>query len=248
MSKIIIANWKMNLSIAKSVDFIKRLKRNQNQIVLAAPYTFLPQLSKNLNLKKYQLAAQDVSQYEQGAYTGEVSAKMLKELNCAYCVVGHSERRIYFQETDQMINQKIQQLLNVKIKPILCIGENFRQRKKKLTKRIIKAQLEICLKGVKDPHGLVLAYEPIWAISTFQKGKNKHSVNIKDILEVNKYLKNTITQKYKSKAKQVKITYGGSVNPENCQEILNQDLIEGALIGGASLKVSKFNDIIESIK
>ena len=247
MNKIIIANWKMNLSIKKSLEFIKHIKLSKNKVVIAAPYTFLCELSKKVAKKKIKLAAQDVAQFEEGAYTGEVSAEMLKRIGCSYCLVGHSERRIYFKESDEMINQKILQLLDEGISPVLCIGENVIERRKKLTKRVLKKQLKLALKDVKMPSKILIAYEPIWAISTFQKGKIKRSAEIKDIIDAHLYIKKVLKSLYKKKAVKVKILYGGTVKPQNAKEILSLKEVDGALVGGASLKSSSFNAIIQSI-
>jgi triosephosphate isomerase (TIM) len=248
MSKIIIANWKMNLSIEKSLEFVKKVNKTKHIVGIAAPYTFLCEMKKALAHKKIKLAAQDVAKYEEGAYTGEVSAKMLKKLNCSYCLVGHSERRVYFAETDTNVNEKIKQLLNHRIKPVLCVGEKASERNKKLTKRVLNKQLKIGLKGIKNVENMIVAYEPIWAISTFQKGKNKQSASMSDIVEVHQYIKNLLEEMYKAKGTKIKVLYGGSVKPSNSKEILSLKEVDGALIGGASLKVSSFNDILHSVK
>lgn len=240
-TKVIIANWKMNLSINEGIKYIKALKKGKAEIAIAAPFTFLADLKKNIGNKKIKLAGQDVSRYEVGAYTGEVSANMLKEAGCAYCLVGHSERRIYFQENDREINQKVKNLLQYKITPIICVGENAEQRKKGLTKQIIKAQLLAALQGIKNVP-LIIAYEPVWAISTFQKGKNVKSAGIFDIIAIHNYIRSLLETKFMN----IRIIYGGTVNPENSQAILSLKEVEGALVGGASLKVSSFNAIIQS--
>jgi triosephosphate isomerase len=246
--KLIIANWKMNLSIKKSLEFVKKVKKTKNQVGIAAPYTFLCEMQKALAHKKIKLAAQDVAKFKEGAYTGEVSAKMLKKLNCTYCLVGHSERRIYFSENDKNVNEKIKQLIANGIKPVLCIGEKASERNKKLTKRVLNKQLKIALQGVTNIDKVIIAYEPIWAISTFQKGKNKKSATMDDIIEVHQYIKKVLTSLYKNKASKVKILYGGSVNPANSKEILGLKEVDGALVGGASLKNSSFNVIIQSVE
>jgi triosephosphate isomerase len=245
--KIIIANWKMNLSIKQALDFIKKLKSFNNKAIIAAPYTFLPELAKKTSKIKFELAAQDVSQFEQGAYTGEVSAKMLKEVRCAYCVVGHSERRIYFKETDQIINQKIKRLLEQNIKPILCIGETDQERKENLTKKVLRNQLKSGLKDIININKILIAYEPVWAISTFQKGNQKQSAEINDINEAHLYIKTVLTDLYGNKADKIKVLYGGTVKPQNSQEILSLNQVDGALVGSASLKISSFNAILKSI-
>lgn len=241
MSKIIIANWKMNLSVNQGIKYVKALKKNKSEVVIATPYTFLTALHKALIGKSIKLSAQNVAPFEEGAYTGEVSAKMLKEAGCSYCLVGHSERRIYFKETDSEVNQKAKNLLANKITPVICIGETADQRKAGLTKQVLKSQLAAALKGIKN-EPLIIAYEPVWAISTFQKGKNVKSANVNDIISAHNYIRSLLFD-YKDK---VKVIYGGTVNPQNSREILSLKEVDGALVGGASLKVSSFNDIIKN--
>jgi triosephosphate isomerase len=172
MSKTIIANWKMNLSVAQSLQFIKKIAKTKNEVVIAAPFTFLCELNKRLKNKRIKLAGQNVSQFQSGAYTGDVSAKMLEEEGCAFCLVGHSERRIFFKETDTEINKKI--------------------------------------------------------------------------IEAHTFIREILARINKKQAKSVKILYGGTVNPENSQQILSLKQVNGALVGGASLKISSFNVIIKS--
>lgn len=243
-----MANWKMNLSIKKSLEFVKKIRKTNHQVCVAAPYTFLCELNKALAHKKVKLAAQDVAMQEEGAFTGEVSAKMLKKVGCKFCLVGHSERRVYFNETDKSVNEKIKQLLDHGIKPVLCVGENSAQRNKKMTKRVLNKQLNNGLQDIKDIDKVIIAYEPIWAISTFQKTKIKKSATLEDIVDVHQYIKNILISSYKKKGEKIKILYGGSVKPSNSKEILSLKEVDGALVGGASLKVSSFNAILESVK
>ncbi|OGY41715.1 MAG: triose-phosphate isomerase [Candidatus Buchananbacteria bacterium RBG_13_36_9] len=246
MKKTIIANWKMNLSVAKSLQFIKKIAKTKNEVVIAAPFTFLCELGKHLKNKKIKLAGQNVSQFESGAYTGDVSASMLKEEGCTYCLVGHSERRIYFKETDAIINKKIKQLLNKQIKPVLCVGENLAQGKRGQTHQVIKRQISAGLKGIKKISSILIAYEPVWAISTFQKSKIKQAATVLDIIEAHSFIKEILININKNQGKSVKILYGGTVNSGNSRQILGLKQVDGALIGGASLKISSFNDIIKS--
>jgi len=246
MKKVIIANWKMNLSIKQSLEFIKKIAKTKNEVVIAAPYTFLCEMGRHLKRKKIKLAGQNVSQFASGAYTGDVSAKMLKEEGCAYCLVGHSERRIYFKETDIEINDKIKQLLNYQIKPVLCVGENLAQRKKGQIHQVLKRQITLALKKVKKISEILIAYEPVWAISTFQKGKIKQAATIIDIIEAHTFIREILAKMNKNQAKSVKILYGGTVNPQNSRQILSLKQVNGALVGGASLKFSSFNAIIKS--
>ncbi|MCX6740058.1 MAG: triose-phosphate isomerase [Candidatus Parcubacteria bacterium] len=240
MSKIIIANWKMNLSVKEALSFLAKIKSSKNEVVLAAPYTFLGELAKHQR-PDIKLGAQNVSQYEQGAFTGEISASMLKEQGCTYCLVGHSERRIYFLESDYMINQKIKNLLKLHITPVICIGENARDRKRGITKKILKKQLQIALKGIKNR--VIIAYEPVWAISTFQKGRVKIAASTADIAEMHGYLRKLLSSMGKAGTK---IIYGGTVNLLNSADIMSLKEVDGVLVGGASLKINNLNGIINN--
>lgn len=239
--KIIIANWKMNLTPKESQKFIHSIKNRKSETVIAAPFTFLSGMSVLAKKNKIKLAGQNVCQFNEGAYTGEISAKMLKEAGCSYCLVGHSERRIYFKETDAQINQKVKNLLAQKITPIICIGETAEERKTGLTVQVLKKQLMGALAGIKNA-SVVIAYEPVWAISTFQKGNKVKSAGLDDIISAHIYIK-SLLKAYKAK---IRVIYGGTVNPENSRDILNLKEVEGALVGGASLKSSSFNAIIKN--
>lgn len=243
-NKIIIANWKMNLSIEKSLQFIRDIKPVNNTII-AAPFTFLFPMAGSVKKKKINLAAQDVSQFDHGAYTGEISAKMLKNVGCTHCLVGHSERRIYFQEDDNIINQKIHQLLKNNIRPVLCIGENQAEKRHQQTKLVLKKQLTRGLHKIKDFSKVIIAYEPVWAISTFQTGNSKKAAKAEDIAETHDFIKKIALNLYQ--VKNIKVLYGGTVNPQNAKAILRLKEVDGALVGGASLKASSFNSIINSI-
>jgi triosephosphate isomerase len=244
MSKLIIANWKMNMTAVSAMNFVTRISKSKNQVVIAPPYTFLKRLKSRLP-SFVKLSAQDVSIYEGGSKTGEISAQMLKETGCSYCIVGHSERRIFKHETDEEINTKILNLLKFKIIPVLCIGENINQKKNGQTNKVLTKQLEGALKGIKKIGNFVIAYEPVWAISTFQTGKIKKSASLTDIKKAHAFIKNWLKKRFKSQAAKVKVLYGGTVNPENSQEMLKLKEVDGALVGAASLKVSSFNAIIK---
>ncbi|MFA5189067.1 MAG: triose-phosphate isomerase [Patescibacteria group bacterium] len=244
--KVIIANWKMNLSVMQSLGFIKKIVKSKNEVVIAAPYTFLCELGKHLKQKKIKLAGQNVSQFDSGAYTGDVSAKMLKEEGCAYCLVGHSERRIYFNEKDKEINKKIIQLLKYKIRPVLCIGESSSERAKGLTAKVLNKQLKLALTGIKKCENILIAYEPIWAISTFVKCKTKCSARMSDITAAHQEIKKMLKVLYPKKFSKIKILYGGTVNEINSKDIFKLPLVDGVLVGGASLNISSFNAIIKS--
>lgn len=246
MKKIIIANWKMNLSIKQGLLYLRGLRQAKEQVIIAAPATFLATLSKS-RPKEIFLAAQDVSRFAKGAFTGEISAKMLKESGCQYCLVGHSEQRFYFQENDGNINLKIHNLIKEKIRPILCLGENYKEREKGLTEKVLSRQIGDCLKNVKDVTRIIIAYEPVWAISTFQTSK-KSSASAKDISQAHIFIKKKLRHIFGSKSTLVKIIYGGTVTPQNSAGILNLPEVDGCLVGNASLKLTSFNAIISSIK
>lgn len=242
MSKLIIANWKMNLTLAQAMNFVPKIKKSKNKVVVAAPYTFLKRL-KNILPVYVKLAAQDVSVYVGGSKTGEISAKMLKEAGCSYCIVGHSERRIFKHETDKEFNIKIQNLQGENIIPVLCIGENKIERQKKLTNQVLARQLAGALANIKS-NKIVIAYEPVWAITTFQTGKIKKSASLQDIKLAHSFIKKWLLKRFGSKAKNIMVLYGGTVNPENSLEILKLKEVDGALVGAASLISSSFNDIV----
>ena len=238
--KYIIGNWKMNQN-AKIIDnFIKSFKKNKVNNVkfgLAVPYVYIEKIKKKLG-KTCLIGAENCSEYSSGAYTGEVSAEMLADFNIDFCLVGHSERRTIFAETDEQINEKIKQLIKNKITPLFCIGETLKEYENKETKKVIKKQIEKGLKGINasELNNLIIAYEPVWAIGT---GKTADAKTINNITE---YIKNLLLKMYGENSKSIKVLYGGSVNSENASNLLT-DLVDGALVGGASLNAEKFINI-----
>jgi triosephosphate isomerase len=184
------------------------------------------------------MGSQNVSEYDNGAFTGEISAEMLAENKIFHSIVGHSERRTLFSETDEKINIKIKQLLGNNITPILCIGENLEQRNTNTFKKIIDIQLEKAFKNIKiDDHTIIIAYEPIWSIGT------GITPDISQIIEVHEFIKTKIKQMYPKNANQFKIAYGGSVNLKNYYTILSPKAVDGVLVGGASLDSRSFYEI-----
>lgn len=239
---LIIANWKMNKNIGEAISYVKELKnlvKNQDkEIVICPAFTALSAVSAELVTSKIKLGAQDLYFEEKGAFTGEISPSMLKEMDCKYVILGHSERRKYFNETDEIVNKKIKIALKNKLIPILCIGETLEQRKAKKTEEVIEKQFENSLKGIKS-NNLVIAYEPVWAIGTGHNATPEHAE------EVHALIRQLINKKLGSEAEnKIRIIYGGSVNPKNAKELLSQDNIDGALVGTASLDAKKFFDII----
>ncbi|MBI2652704.1 triose-phosphate isomerase [Candidatus Woesearchaeota archaeon] len=254
MKKLIAANWKMNKSISEAISFIEEFKRlvsNEKNvdIVVCSPFTSLQAVANKLkgsgNIK---LGAQNMHFEDSGAYTGEISPLMLKDIGCEYVILGHSERREFFDEDDFLINKKVIAALNHSLKPILCIGENLEQRKSGKTNDVLENQLEKCLKGI-DKNQILemcIAYEPIWAIS---RGDPNHKPATKeDAEEGHKFIRNFLASTFDEKtAKNVRIIYGGSMKPENAKELLQMPNIDGGLVGNASLNAKSFAEIIKSI-
>ena len=241
---IIAANWKMNKSIGEAVSYIKELKglvknTKDKEIVICPPFTALSAVSAELKASEIRLGAQNLFHEESGAFTGEISPLMLKETNCKYVILGHSERRKYFNETDEIVNKKIKIALKNKLIPILCIGETLEQRKANKTKEIIKKQFENSLKNIKSDK-LVIAYEPVWAIGT---GNNATPEQAE---EAHAFIRRLVKKHFGSAAaEKIRIIYGGSVIPENIKGLMSQKNIDGALVGGASLDAKEFFEIID---
>ena len=246
--KIIAGNWKMNMLPNEAMSFITELephvKNVKCEIILCVPFTdlFYSLLTaQNTNIK---IGAQNMHWEEAGAYTGEIAPNMLKCINVEYVIIGHSERRQYFAETDETVNKKIKAALKHELKPILCVGETLKQRELGLEEEIIKQQIIGALEGItkEQIEKIVVAYEPIWAIGT-GKVATKNDAN-----NMIKLIRKEIESLYnKETANNVSILYGGSVNKNNSKELFETSDIDGALIAGASLKVSEFNEIIKNI-
>ena len=246
--KIIAGNWKMNMLPNEAMSFINELepyaKNAKCEIILCVPYTdlFYSLLTaQNTNIK---IGAQNMHWEESGAYTGEIAPNMLKCINIEYVIIGHSERRQYFAETDETVNKKIKSALKHELNPILCVGETMKQRELGLEEEVIKQQINGALEGItkEQAEKIVIAYEPIWAIGT-GKVATKDDAN-----NMIKLIRKEIELLYnKEVANNVSILYGGSVNKNNSKELFETSDIDGALVGGASLKVDEFNEIIKSI-
>ena len=244
--KIIAGNWKMNMLPNEAMSFITELepyaKNAKCEIILCVPYTdlFYSLLTaQNTNIK---IGAQNMHWEEKGAYTGEVSPNMLKCINVEYVIIGHSERRQYFAETDETVNKKIKSALNHGLKPILCVGETLEQRENNMQDAIISNQIKVALKGIESIENITIAYEPIWAIGTGKVATKEDANN------TIKIIRSTVKELYGDNvAQNICILYGGSVKKENAKELFSTSDIDGALIGGASLKVDEFAKIIESM-
>lgn len=252
MKKIIIGNWKLNLDHLEAIQLFQKLNYSLNtdidekiSIVVAPSHTSLRSIQTIIDADKLNifLSSQDVSMFNDGAYTGEVSAHQLAKLNISYCIVGHSERRQHFNETDEFVNIKVNNLINKEITPIICFGESNDQRADGNYMDFLINQIENSTKGLRKDKvdEIIFAYEPIWAIGTGQ------NASLQDIVEVISKVKEFISKKTFFNEEKIKFIYGGSVSPDNSYEILNSKIIDGALVGGASLDVDKFIKIIESV-
>jgi triosephosphate isomerase (TIM) len=236
--KIVIAgNWKMYKTRAESLEFLQGFMScltetpEEREVVLCVPFTSLAVLSKNLHGSRIRLGAQNVHWQESGAFTGEISGPMLSELGVRYVIVGHSERRQYFGETDETVNLRLKAAQKYDLIPILCVGETKQQRDAEETEAHIFSQLEKDLVGV-DQQTLVIAYEPIWAIGTGDTCEAKEANRVIGLI------------RSKLTNPDVPIQYGGSVKPENIDEVMVMPEIDGVLVGGASLEALSFSRIV----
>ncbi|MBP5426888.1 MAG: triose-phosphate isomerase [Clostridiales bacterium] len=246
MSRSVIAagNWKMNKLPSEACEFVKELKNRvadvDTQVIIAVPYVALAkvvEIAKGTNIK---VAAQNMHWEDKGAYTGEVSANMLKDIGVNYVIIGHSERRQYFNETDETVNKKVLKAVETGIKPIICVGESLQQREQGVTKDLVRYQVKIALLGLtkEQVSDVIIAYEPIWAIGT-GKTATKEQAN-----EVCAIIRDTVCELYgKDVADKIHIQYGGSVNTKTAKELFEMSDIDGGLIGGASLKLDDFEQI-----
>jgi triosephosphate isomerase len=253
---IFAANWKMNKGASETEDFIKSfLSKTQGlnlhaDIVIAPPFLSLPKLADLLhhsnpgkNAHSVQIAAQNCSQFDSGAYTGEISVLMLREFFVHYVIIGHSERRSIFSETDAMINAKIKKARQANLKPIFCIGETLAEREAGQLEFVLRTQVTEGLKDVseKDLSDIIIAYEPVWAIGTGVTATSEQAQ------EAHAFVRSLIADLYGSEpAAKIRIQYGGSVKPDNAAELMACPDIDGALIGGASLDPQSFLEIIKN--
>lgn len=247
--KIIAANWKMNMTVSEAESFLGDFRLEVEdvssvEIVIAPPFTALPKLSELLGgSQKIRLGAQNFYHEKSGAYTGEISAAMLRELFVKYVIVGHSERRQIFGETDTLINKKVLAAHASELKPILCVGETLEEREAGKEKEVLETQLRGGLANVTADQLLetVIAYEPVWAIGT---GKTATSAQAQ---ECHAHVRAVLAElSDQATADKVRIQYGGSVKPANAKELLTQPDIDGALVGGASLEVRSFAEIVKA--
>ena len=243
--KVIAGNWKMNMLPNEAIKFIDDLtplvKETKNEVILCVPYTdlfYALLTAQNTNIK---IGAQNMHWEEKGAFTGEVSGKMLKSIGVEYVIIGHSERRQYFAETDETVNKKIKAAFANELKPIVCVGESLEQKEAGKTEEIVTCQTRLALDGLSSEQvkNTIIAYEPIWAIGTGKTATSEDANN--SIKAIRKEIENIYG---KEVAECVIIQYGGSVKSTNAKELFEASDIDGALVGGASLKVEEFEKIV----
>lgn len=246
--KVIAGNWKMNMNLYESQKLVSEIlnglgKDSKAEVIVCPPFTSLSDVNSLLKSTQIKLGAQNMYYEESGAYTAEISANMLKSVGCEYVILGHSERRVIFNESDELINKKIKAALAKELKPIFCIGELLEQRESGETMKVITGQIEKGLEGITSEQmkNIIIAYEPVWAIGT-GKTATPQQAN-----EVHLFIRELVAKKFSSAvAESLIIQYGGSVKPENSGELLSQKDIDGALVGGACLKADSFLSIIAS--
>ncbi len=244
---LIAANWKMHKLVPEAVSFVTELQDRVKQyddreVLIIPPFTALYAVQEKLTRQGFYLGAQNCSWEEQGAFTGEISVSMLKDVGCTYVLVGHSERRNIFGETDNVINKKLISILKAGLRPVLCVGESLEEREEGKTFDVVESQIVRGLAAVSEADMLrvVIAYEPVWAIGTGRTASPSQAQ------EVHRFIREKVEQKYnKDVAKELRILYGGSVKPENVDDLMKEKDIDGLLVGGASLKVDSFKRIIE---
>lgn len=244
---LIAGNWKMNLGLKEAISLISELKKvnpNKAEMLICPPFVDLPAASEMVQGTHIQLGAQNMYPEEKGAFTGEISPAMLKELHCRYVICGHSERRHIMGESDEFIHRKVVSALAHGLTPILCTGETAEQRNEGRTEEIIREELETALFNIpsEQAENIVIAYEPIWAIGT---GAAATAV---DAQAVAHFIRGELTRLYgETTAEKIRILYGGSVKAANIEDFMAQKDIDGGLIGGASLKAAEFKEIYEKV-
>ncbi|WP_288962117.1 triose-phosphate isomerase [uncultured Peptoniphilus sp.] len=240
--KYICGNWKMNKTSSEAIEFAKEINEfefNKVDVLIAPSFVTLESLRKNLK-DEIKVAGQNVSEFDDGAFTGEVSTSMLKDIGVEDVIIGHSERREKFSESDEIINSKVKKTLEDDLSVILCLGESLEIKEEGKEIDFVRDELLKSLDGVEDLENLTIAYEPIWAIGT---GKTCSSEDAENMC---KEIRNIINEKYGEISQKIRILYGGSVKPSNAGEILSKENIDGVLVGGASLKASDFIEIIKA--
>src|SRR5947208_5336588 len=247
--KLIMAgNWKMNKTVAEALALVSDLKIElvnvkEVDIVVCPPFTALGEVSKAILDSNIRLGAQNMNEHNVGAYTGEIAAVMLKEFSVRYVIIGHSERRQYQKESDELIAKKAHAVHAASLKPIICVGETLTQREAGETKKVLETQVRGCLAGLSKEQVVegIIAYEPVWAIGT---GK---TATVAQAQEAHAFIRGLLVRMFdETVARRVRIQYGGSVKPSNARELMSQRDVDGALVGGASLEARSFGDIIKN--
>jgi triosephosphate isomerase (TIM) len=244
---MLAGNWKMHNTVADSVGLARSIADGAGgvtggDIVIAPVFTALAKVYEVIGGSTVCLAAQNVFWEEKGAYTGEISPSMLKDVGCTYVIIGHSERRKYFHETDESVNAKVKESLAVGLKPIMCVGETEEEREKGVTDFVIGIQILKGLNGIDSIGDVAIAYEPVWAIGTGRTATPDQAES------VHRFIRGILADKYSNDvAEETRILYGGSVTPDNAGRLMQENDVDGALIGGASLKSETFLSIIRAV-
>jgi|SRR5690625_59518 len=247
--KVIAGNWKMNKLLSETKSFVADVKQQLSkdisnvEAIICAPFPYLHTLASQMKDLPLHIGAQTMHYEDSGAFTGEVSPMMLKDIGATYVIIGHSERRAYFNETDETVNRKVKAALTHHLTPIVCVGETLNQRESGQTKQHVANQVKAALNGLTNDEisQVMIAYEPIWAIGT---GKTASSEEANDVCS---HIRDIISQvANENVAEQFIIQYGGSVKPENIEELLNKENVDGALVGGASLSARSFIQLVEA--
>jgi triosephosphate isomerase (TIM) len=247
--KLLIAgNWKMNKTVAEALDLVDGLKRELSNVkevdlVVCPPFTALGEVSRSILDSNLRLGAQDMSEHNDGAYTGDIAAGMLKEFSVRYVILGHSERRQYHRETNELIARKTLAALAASLKPIVCVGETLTEREAGSTESVVRTQVAGSLAGLSPAQmeETIIAYEPVWAIGTGRTATTAQAQTVQV------FIRELLARQFEpTVAKRVRILYGGSVKPANARELMSRADIDGALVGGASLEVRSFSDIVKN--
>jgi triosephosphate isomerase len=243
---IVAGNWKMHNTIGESIALAQAIKKGvanikNGEVVIAPPFTSLSRVYETIKGSRVTLASQNMYYEDKGAFTGEIAPGMLKDIGCTYVIIGHSERRKYFHESDEDINLKVKKALTVGLKPILCVGETEDERIKSVTQSVIDRQIKKALNDVEKIDNVVIAYEPVWAIGTGKVATPGQAE------EVHRFIRGILKELYADVSKDIRILYGGSVTQDNIDDLIAMENIDGALVGGASLKPDAFLGIITQI-
>jgi triosephosphate isomerase len=243
---IVAGNWKMHNTISESIALASAIKEGtkdlkNGEVVVAPPFTALHSVGEVIKGSAVSLAAQNMYFEDKGAFTGEVSPVMLKDVGCTYVILGHSERRKYFNESDEQVNLKVKKALASGLKPIVCVGETDGERNKGVTQAVVNRQVRGALAGIAITDAIVIAYEPVWAIGTGKVATSEQAEDVHD------FIRRLLVEIYGCMAADTRILYGGSVTADNIAELITMEDIDGALVGGASLKPDGFLGIINKM-